>query len=88
MKLRTKPTGRTASSNGEPAVQDQPKPAVKKGGVRPGAGRPPFAAGKRKERPTYVALTAAEFDKLERAAQKRRLSVSFYIRERLGLPVD
>ena len=74
----------------EAAADDKPvtrraKPG--RGGVRPGAGRKPFREDKRKGAPAYVSMTNKEKELQIKRAQKRGLTLSFYIREKLGLPV-
>jgi hypothetical protein len=89
MKLRTKATTLETPTTHLHAVEnaDEPKTPKPKGGARPGAGRPPFRPGKRKERPAYIGLTSAEYEVFERRAEKRGLTLSFYLREKLGLPI-
>jgi len=71
------------------AAAPSPPPKSRKGGARPGAGRRKrFPAGKRKEHPAFVSLTPSEFETIERMAAERGLTISFLIREKLGLPID
>jgi hypothetical protein len=63
-------------------------PKSRRGGARPGSGRKRFPAGKRKEHPAFVSLTSSEFETIERMAAERGLTISFLIREKLGLPID
>ena len=59
----------------------------KRGGRRPGAGRPAYLKPEqRKEKSVYVSLTSAEKERLEEAAKRSGLTLSFYIRALLGLP--
>jgi len=69
-----------------PETLSAPAPK-KRGGRRPGAGRPAYLKPEqRKEKSVYVSLTCAEKERLEQAASSRGLTLSFYIRELLGLP--
>lgn len=73
-----------------PALLDaavEPKKSGR-GGARTGAGRKPFKPGKRKESPAYVSMTTREKAKLQAKAKKKNLTLSFYIRDQLGLPID
>ena len=76
--------GLAAGEAPDPVVTALPK---KRGGRRPGAGRPAYLKPEqRKEKSVYVSLTCAEKERLEQAASGRGLTLSFYIRELLGLP--
>ena len=76
--------GLAAGDASETLTEPAPK---KRGGRRPGAGRPAYLKPEqRKEKSVYVSLTCAEKERLEQAASSRGLTLSFYIRELLGLP--
>lgn len=65
------------------------KPGGGRGGWRPGAGRKPYLKeGSQKKSSAYVSLTDVEKEKFEALAEKRGLTLSYYLRERLGLPID
>ena len=51
-------------------------------------GRPKMLAKERSNRLIALRLTSAEYKSLERAAEKAKLSVSDYIRTKLGLRGD
>lgn len=76
--------GLAANEGSETLAVPAPK---KRGGRRPGAGRPAYLKPEqRKEKSVYVSLTCSEKERLEQAAESRGLTLSFYIRELLGLP--
>jgi hypothetical protein len=63
------------------------KPESSHGGAREGAGRKPRSPRKLKAKPAYVSLTAEEKARFERAAERAGLTLSYYLRTQLGLPI-
>jgi hypothetical protein len=61
-------------------------PARPHGGRRPGAGRPPGPARMLKAEAITVSVTEAEKARLERQAKRAGQTLSYWVRERLGLP--
>lgn len=71
----------------EPAVEP-PKLTGKRGGARPGAGRPAYLDdGYQKEKSAYVSMTDTEKEEFKRLAAEAGLTLSFYLRRRLKLPI-
>jgi hypothetical protein len=64
------------------------EPARQHGGRREGSGRRPVLARKRLGTSAYVSLSESEKAQLEAKAAKRGLTLSFYLRERLGLSIE
>lgn len=59
---------------------------TQRGGTRTGAGRPPFLRPEeRLDDAAYISLTSKEKTDFEELARKRGLTLSFFLRERLGL---
>jgi len=54
----------------------------------PGAGRPKLPPGQLKLKQAYVALTQAEKDRYELEARSENLTLSYYLRKCLDLPID
>lgn len=75
-----------ADQDTEPS--DKREPRRQHGGRREGSGRRPALPAKVKGATLYVSVTAAEKERLERASAKRGLTLSFYLREKLGLPIE
>jgi len=62
-------------------------PAPTQGGAREGAGRPRLGK-KRKGSPAFIGLTVSEKAQLKREARALNLTLSYYMRQRLGLPIE
>jgi hypothetical protein len=76
-------------ANQDAGAPAPPTPLARQhGGRREGAGRRPASPRKLKAAPAYISLTALEKQRLEKAAAKRGLTLSFYLREKLGLPIE
>lgn len=60
----------------------------RRGGLRVGAGRKPYILARRKESPAYVSMTQQEKLDLQELAAASGLTLSFYLRKRLDLPID
>lgn len=61
----------------------------KRGGARPGAGRPAYLReGLQKEKSAYVSMTDREKERFKKQAAKEGLTLSFFLRKQLGLPIE
>lgn len=79
------PKRRTKS---KPEPVEPPKLTGKRGGARPGAGRPAYLDdGYQKEKSAYVSMTDTEKEEFKRLAAEAGLTLSFYLRKRLKLPI-
>jgi hypothetical protein len=103
MKTRTAKKQQTPQPEQKPAAPElkvvRPEPADeptsgskltgRRGGAREGAGRPAYLKdGFQKEKSAYVSMTDREKEKFKRLAAKDGLTLSFYLRKRLGLPIE
>ena len=59
--------------------------ARKHGGRRAGAGRKPRPVVKKG---VFVSMTDAEKERFQRAAKANGLTLSYYLRDQLGLPIE
>jgi hypothetical protein len=93
MKTRTQKRIEEAPAPRKLAAVPQPEVLFKKipkpkGGRRPGAGRPAYLKPEeRKEESVYVSMTTLEKAKYQAQADKRGITISFVIRQELGLPI-
>jgi hypothetical protein len=71
------------------AAESVPPPAPPRphGGRRKGSGRKPGSPRKLKATPAFVSLTDGEKARLEREAERKGLTLSYYLRLKLGLPI-
>lgn len=70
------------------AAETKEKTGPGRGGRRPNSGRKPIAANEKKESPAYVSMTDAEKRVFRKQAKKAKLSLSFFLRQKLGLPIS
>lgn len=82
------PEPELASATQPPAADDpEPTPPRGHGGARENSGRRKMAKRRKLSESAFVSLSTAEHAALKRAARDADLSVSFYLRKKLKLPI-
>lgn len=71
-------------------VAAEPEPAQPSGlgGAREGSGRKKMAKKRKRGQPAFVSLSPVEKKELRRQANAAGLTISYYIRKKLKLPID
>lgn len=74
----------TSSTKPNAATQSEPEPTENRGGYREGSGRKALPKREKLGKPAYVSLNPAEKREVKRRAKAAGMSISSYIRKRLG----
>jgi hypothetical protein len=82
------PAAEAATATAAEAVPEAPPPARSGRGGNRGGGRPPKYKKDKLGQPAYVSLTMDEKRQVKRQAKTLGLSISCYIRKKLGLSTD